>query len=575
MNIKWKFAVFTIAVCSISLLSSVTLWLYQKNEINAAMEQKGKEIATRIEKVLVLKSGYYRKQANDYAYWNDLVKYVHTKDTRWAKDNLDGSLDEFGSNGVYVIGVDKSIVYSSVDKAFLRDLYRIIDKNSFNANEQKETHFYAKTADGIVEFFGAPIRHSTKIDKTKATYGYFLVAKHWDAKYISEIEQLGHIEAEIEESPSENIDDLKNKISKNISLRDISGNQIGFLHITTQNEIAKALDDYALNSIEVELAYIIIIVAAFIFLMTRYSTVPLMDISKALKLNDVSPIRKYLSENNEYGNIGRAINESFENKSRLQELNAKLELRVTEEVEKNRQKDQALFQQSKNAALGELISLIAHQWRQPLNALGLVLQTAYSDYKDGSLVEKDMENCNTKGMQLINSMSQTINSFRSFFLPTQEKQTFCIESSIDASVNIISALFESAGIKINRHYFKQHEFFGYKGEFEHAILNLLLNARDAIDACKIKDGIVEIFVTEKTDILLVEIIDNGGGIKEDILDEIFNPYITTKHQAHGVGTGLYMSKQIIEKHHGGKISANNLQTGARFAIELPLVNNGS
>jgi sensor domain CHASE-containing protein len=107
MNIKWKFAVLTIAVCGISMLSSVSLWFFQKNEATVSAKQKGEDAAARIEKLLILKSGYYRKQANDYSHWNDLVKYVGTKDACWAKDNLDGSLDEFGSNGIYVINTDK------------------------------------------------------------------------------------------------------------------------------------------------------------------------------------------------------------------------------------------------------------------------------------------------------------------------------------------------------------------------------------------------------------------------------------------------------------------------------------
>lgn len=570
MNIKRKFAFFTIVVCGISLISSVTLWYFQKNAASAAIEDKGKEAVARIEKVLALKSGYYRKQANDYAYWTDLLKYVQTKDARWAKDNLDGSLEEFGSNGVYVIGTDKTVIYSSVDREFLKDIYKIVDKSRLDTSSLEEIHFYAKTAEGIVEFFGSPIRHSSKTERTKTPYGYFFVVKHWDSKYINEIEQLGHIEAKIEDSYSKNTEELGNKISKDIALQDVGGRQIGVLHISIQNEIVQAIDDYAANAIKVELTHILIIIAAFMFLMTRYLTIPLTGISKALKLKEIEPIKKYLEQNNEYGNISRTIKDSFESRVKLKELNAQLEERVQEEVEKNRQKDQVLFQQSKNAAMGELIGLIAHQWRQPLNAVGIIMQTAYYDYKEGSLSEKDMEDCNTKGMGLIHSMSQTIDTFRNFFLPTTEKQIFCLEDSIDAAVGLVSALFEGMNIKINKQYAQRHNFFGYKRDFEQTILNLLLNAKDAIGANYTKNGSVNIFVTQNENTVSIEVSDNGGGVPQEVTTKMFDPYFTTKHQSQGVGIGLYMAKQIIEKYHDGKISAVNTEVGARFIIELPI-----
>jgi signal transduction histidine kinase len=343
------------------------------------------------------------------------------------------------------------------------------------------------------------------------------------------------------------------------------------LHISIQNSEAEAIDSYAKDSIEVELAHVAIIIAAFMFLMTRYFTIPLIAISRALKYKEIGHLDKYLLQNNEYGSIARAINDSFKNKAGLRELNKELEQRVCEEVEKNRQKDQILFQQSKNAAMGELISLIAHQWRQPLNAVGIIMQTAYYDYKSGTLSEKDMENCNNQGMGLIRSMSATIDAFRNFFLPQKEKESFCIEASIDSSVNIVSALFENMNIQINRHYSDKHTFFGHKNDFEQTVLNLLLNAKDAIISSKIQNGVVDIFVTQNSDYIAIEIKDNGGGMPEEVVNKIFDPYFTTKHQALGVGIGLYMVKQIIEKHHCGKISAINTEHGANFKIELPIL----
>ncbi len=368
MNVKWKFALLTVAVCTLSLLSFVTLWLFQKSEANAAAIKKGEEAALRIEKLLSLKSGIYRKQANDYAYWNDLVKYVGTTDAQWAKDNLDGSLDEFGSNGVYVIATNKTVIYSSVDKAFLDDVYKVVDKESLKVNEPSEIHFFEKTKHGVVEFFGSPIQHSTQKSKTEKPYGYFLVAKHWDSKYIEELEKLGHVKISIEEQQDKHKEESGYGIDKHIPLKDIHGKQIAQLHISIENDLLKAVDGYASYTIKLVLIHIAIIIGAFIFLMSKYFTLPLINITRAIKQRNIEPIKEYLHKRNEYGNISRAINDAFKSRAKLKEINKELEQRVQDEVEKNRQKDQLLFQQSKNAALGELASLIAHQWRQPLNA---------------------------------------------------------------------------------------------------------------------------------------------------------------------------------------------------------------
>lgn len=331
------------------------------------------------------------------------------------------------------------------------------------------------------------------------------------------------------------------------------------------------MDEYAKDTIKLALVHIAVIITAFIFLMSKYFTLPLINITRAIKQRNIEPIREYLHKRNEYGNISRAINDAFKSRAKLKEMNRELEQRVQEEIEKNRQKEQLLFQQSKNAALGELVSLIAHQWRQPLNAVGIIMQSAYYDYKRGELTEEDMEHCNKKGMELIYSMSKTIDAFRNFFLPNKEKELFRVETAIDSSIELVEAPFAEISIKIEKRYEGKHDIFGYKNDFEQTILNLLLNARDAIVGNDVKEGVITITVRSEGEQLYIEVADNGGGIADNLIDKIFDPYISTKHQSQGVGIGLYMAKQIIEKHHNGEILAtNNEQNGATFTIRLLL-----
>lgn len=571
MNIRWKYTLIIAVISIVSLSSFIALWLFQKNEADINAAQKGKAAAARIEKLLALKSGYFRKQANDYARWNAMVEYVRTKDKQWAKDNLEGSLSEFGSSGVYVIDTNKAVIYSSTDKPSLKNLYDIVDKNSLRVDKPIKMHFFATTKDGVVEFFGAPIQHSTDYGEDEKPSGYFLVVNSLSKKYIDELNDLGQAKISVEKDNNEDKDkEETNVIIKHIALKDINNKQIAFLHIVAPNNISKAIDEYAGYTIKLALAHIVILIAAFIFLMARYFTTPLEDITKALAKRDIDPIKDYLYKDNEYGKISRAIDDAFKSREKLKQLNEELERRIHDEVEKNRQKERILFQQSKSAALGELISLIAHQWRQPLNAVGLILQNMHFEYKNNMLTEKEMDEWNKKGMDIINSMSKTIDTFRSFYSPDVEKILFCIEKSIESAVEIVAAPFEELGIWIYRHYDGEHNIAGYKGELEQIILNILLNSRDAIISNDIDRGIINISVKTKEQSIVIEISDNGGGIADDLIDKIFDPYISTKYQSQGVGIGLYMAKQIVEKHHSGEISAANNETGATFTIRLPL-----
>ncbi len=237
-------------------------------------------------------------------------------------------------------------------------------------------------------------------------------------------------------------------------------------------------------------------------------------------------------------------------------------------------KEKLLIQQAKMAEMGEMVGAIAHQWRQPLNALGIIVQKIKFMYKRAILGENEINDIQTKAMKQINFMSNTIDVFRDFFKPTKEEELFFIVDVIEDIASILSAQLKFHNIDITINKLNNFKINGFKNEFKQVILNILNNSKDAIlEKQKTQDGFIG-FIEIKTyenEYLNIEISDNGGGVPKEIIDKIFNPYFTTK-TASGTGVGLYMSKIIIENSMKGRIYVSNSDVGAVFTIELKKVN---
>lgn len=257
----------------------------------------------------------------------------------------------------------------------------------------------------------------------------------------------------------------------------------------------------------------------------------------------------------------------------LRVLNESLELRVQEELIKNRQKDLLLIKQSRLAAMGEMITNIAHQWRQPLNALAITLQDAKYAYDDDEINEEYIAKMVKDGMKFINHLSHTIDDFRTFFKPDGQKEEFNIISACKLAANLIGESLKNSFIEFEFEYSSDELYLsGYPHEFSQVVLNLLSNAKDATLEHKNKKPKITLKIIEESEIVKIIVQDNGGGIKVEILDKVFEPYFTTKEQGKGAGLGLYMSKMIIEQHMNGSIYARNEDDGACFVIELAMQN---
>ena len=237
-------------------------------------------------------------------------------------------------------------------------------------------------------------------------------------------------------------------------------------------------------------------------------------------------------------------------------------------VEALREKEQLLLQQSRLAAMGEMINNIAHQWRQPLNVLGLLVQQMRLFYDMGSFSREYLDTSVTKSMGLINHMSQTIDDFRNFFKPGKEKVEFTIHEVVARTLSLVEDGFKNQQIRVDFQADANPAIIGFPNEYSQALLNILMNARDALlDRCP-DDAKVTVTIGKKGERAVVTIADNAGGIPEEIMCKIFEPYFTTKGPDRGTGVGLFMSKTIIEKNMNGRLTARNTAEGAEFRIEV-------
>jgi PAS domain S-box-containing protein len=257
-----------------------------------------------------------------------------------------------------------------------------------------------------------------------------------------------------------------------------------------------------------------------------------------------------------------------ESERKFRELSEALEQRVKESVDELRRKDKILIVQGRQAVMGEMLNNIAHQWRQPLNMLALLAQELQMTKKRGDLSEEFID-ANIGGtLEIISRMSKTIDDFRYFFRQDKEKVEFRVLETLEKTLSILEGSFQIHGIRTEVVQTGEPVIIGYPTEFVQVLLNILINARDALIARHADMPRVSIKVLSQGGKTVVIIADNAGGIPDEIMDKIFEPYFSTKGPEQGTGIGLFMSKIIIEKNMNGLLTVRNVGNGAEFRIEV-------
>jgi signal transduction histidine kinase len=327
------------------------------------------------------------------------------------------------------------------------------------------------------------------------------------------------------------------------------------------------ITDIAVNF---QIYYKIIFISGFLFL--HASIYYLRELAGKYE-KELSETNKILeNQKNEISDKNEELSQQHEEilaqTHELETINRHLEDRVVEELSKNRKKDMMMVQQSRQAAMGEMIGNIAHQWRQPLSAVAVIVQNIQESYSYNELTKENLNSKVVQCMQLIEYMSHTIDDFRNFFKPEKSITDFNLREAVEKSISFVKETLKANNINLEFHASEDIIVTGFPNEYSQVILNLINNAKDILLERKVKNPRIEITLFRKEERSYLYVADNGGGIAPDIKDKIFTPYFTTKEQGVGTGIGLYMSKTIIEKNMGGNLSFMDIEGGTEFCVVL-------
>ena len=334
------------------------------------------------------------------------------------------------------------------------------------------------------------------------------------------------------------------------------------VYLDDLNELVK-IEEEAYNKKISQLYKNIFIVFGFIMIITILLSIKL---SKNIK-KEFSTYSNALQETND--NLEHNV---VQRTKELKELNNMLEIRVQEETEKNRLQEIQLFEQSKFAQMGEMIENIAHQWRQPLSVISTISSGIKFQYELGTFKKEDVIKDLGTLVRTTQHLSDTIDIFRDFIKEKRELKEVAVQDRLDKILEITDASLKNSHIRIIKEidYNDPIRVKIVLGELSQVLINIINNSKDALNDKDIDDKWIKIACRKDGQKAIISIEDNAKGISDEIIDKVFDPYFTTKHQSQGTGIGLYMSKNIIEKHLGGKLYVENSSNGAKFYIEIPL-----
>ena len=284
------------------------------------------------------------------------------------------------------------------------------------------------------------------------------------------------------------------------------------------------------------------------------------------------PVERFVTEVQDLSeSLNYASTELYRIEQELLELNRTLEARVDDEVAKSREKDALLLQQARYQTLGELLVNIAHHWRQPLNNIGARIQENAWMLANGELLPENAMAAADQVMQELKQLSRSIVGFQLLCRPAVPNETVLPSDAVNRSILMVRDSYQQLGVSFELNLISEQELQGALQDLVQCILNLFTNARDAIVARHDVTGRITVNIAMQTpDSLSIVVSDTGGGIPQQLLNSLFDPYVTSKARTQGVGLGLFVVRQIIEQRFNGTVTAGNQAEGAVITMSIPL-----
>ena len=259
------------------------------------------------------------------------------------------------------------------------------------------------------------------------------------------------------------------------------------------------------------------------------------------------------------------------NEKKINELNNSLQDKVTSQINQLRSKDLILAQKSKAQSLGEMLSLITHQWRQPLSAINSITAKIYKDCKIDNLNPIEMKNNIAQIEELTHYMSQTITDFSTFYKPSKNKENFTLSETIQSTLNILfPKYYKDTKPEIEFISTNEITLYGYKSQVQQIILSILNNSIENFNTRNIKEPKIKIVTIKQNNTAIIKIEDNGGGIKNIDIDKIFDLYFSTKDDSDSRGMGLYIAKMMSQACLNGDLKVKNTKEGAMFSLSCDI-----
>ena len=530
--IKNKFSIFWIIIILIISFNYLSFNYFIKSFINLEKQENNK-VLNSLMTFIDTKFKTIKITANDYSYWDDTYEFIKDQNEKYIYENFR----------------DTTTTLENVNLDFMI----FMNLENKNIHTQLSKNIKTLNKDNFTKYIVDSITDDENISIAKYQNNYYYIVKSRILKSDLSGKTRGFI-----------------YVGKKIYLENFNDefkNSIKFIDIVS-NKTNKTLKSIFLDKVEVHFVYSEDILSNIISLQNNNKNLAM------LKLDNYRDIYKQ----------GRKQIILFNTAVSIfvlilffifyfyiyyhKRLNIELEIRVEDEIKKQKAQEEILIHQSRSAEIGEMINNIAHQWRQPLNNLSLTIQNIGFKYENDVLTKEELNETIDKSKMIINSMSNTIDTFRNFFEPTKNKNLFKVEHSIENTLEILSSTLRFYNIEVVKEIIDDVEIYDYENEFSQVLLNIITNAKDALVSNKIEKPIIKVNVSKIENNVIVKIKDNANGINEEIIDRIFEPYFTTKGKGNGTEIGLYMSKLIIEKNMNGKLTVKNDNNGAVFIITL-------